>query len=40
MKAMTIHEFGGPEVMRLEEGDKIAAAASILEDQEVTEEKK
>jgi hypothetical protein len=27
-------------LLRLEDGDKIAAAASILEDDEVTEEKK
>jgi DNA gyrase subunit A len=30
----------GVRLLRLEEGDKIAAAASILEDQEVAEEKK
>ena len=30
----------GVRLLRLEDGDKIAAAASILEDQEVTEEKK
>jgi len=30
----------GVRLLRLEEGDKIAAAASILEDSEVAEEKK